>query len=311
MFEIANYMLVAAIFTLVGALILELVILGTVKTKATVQRSSRVKVMVGDTGADTSESALPYPTEQAAGPGGEAVVHRGLAWYATGLVIVTVALLTFYLIARFSETGHGPFANQHEYAVAFTWAILVAHLLFVTRWKLRVLALGVLPIASMLLLYGTMLDTSIRPLVPALQNSLMLTSHVAFAVLAYGAGAIAFAAAILWLLHPYMSRIPLVPSRDVLDEVGYRAAVFTFPLLTIAIILGAVWGNVAWGRYWAWDPKETASFVTWMLYGAYLHARVAHGWHGKRSAWLLIISFGGVIFTYLGNHFLGGLHSYG
>ena len=95
-----------------------------------------------------------------------------------------------------------------------------------------------------------------------------------------------------------------------LDDLGYKATVVTFPMLTLMLILGAIWGNVAWGRYWGWDPKETAALVTWLIYGAYLHARVTRGWRGSRSAWLLILGFCAVIFTYLGNLFFGGLHSY-
>ena len=81
-------------------------------------------------------------------------------------------------------------------------------------------------------------------------------------------------------------------------------------MLTIMIVLGAVWANTAWGRYWGWDPKETAALVTWLIYGAYLHARVTRGWQGTRSAVLLLVGFLAVLFAYFGNHFFGGLHSY-
>lgn len=100
------------------------------------------------------------------------------------------------------------------------------------------------------------------------------------------------------------------PRPEVLDDLGYKATVVTFPMLTLMLILGALWANVAWGRYWGWDPKETAALVTWLIYGAYLHARVTRSWRGSRSAWLLILGFVAVIFTYLGNLFFGGLHSY-
>ena len=84
-----------------------------------------------------------------------------------------------------------------------------------------------------------------------------------------------------------------------------------YPLLTVMIILGAIWADIAWGRYWSWDPKETAALVTWLIYGAYLHARVARGWRGDRSAYLLILGFVAILFTFFGNYFFGGLHSYG
>lgn len=95
-----------------------------------------------------------------------------------------------------------------------------------------------------------------------------------------------------------------------LDEVGYKAVFFTFPLLTIMIVLGAIWANIAWGAYWSWDPKETAALVTWLIYGGYLHARVMRGWNGKRAAWLLVFGFVAIVFTYFGNLWFGGMHAY-
>jgi ABC-type transport system involved in cytochrome c biogenesis permease subunit len=76
-------------------------------------------------------------------------------------------------------------------------------------------------------------------------------------------------------------------------------------------MLGALWGSIAWGRYWGWDPKETAALVTWLIYAGYLHARVLRGWQGVRTAGLLLLGFAAVLFTFYGNHFLGGLHTYG
>jgi cytochrome c-type biogenesis protein CcsB len=97
-----------------------------------------------------------------------------------------------------------------------------------------------------------------------------------------------------------------------LDEVAYKTIAIGFPLLTVGIITGAVWANSAWGTYWGWDPKETWSLITWLIYAAYLHARLTRGWRGKRAAILSIIGFLAVIFTFLGvNLLLSGLHSYG
>ena len=149
----------------------------------------------------------------------------------------------------------------------------------------------------------------IEPLVPALQNNLLLTVHVATAIVAYGSFTIAFAAALLFLIQPETGRWGL-PKPQVLDEIGYRAIVVGFPFLTLTIVLGALWADIAWGSYWSWDPKETASLVTWFIYGAYLHARVMRGWRGRNAAILLLIGFGATLFTYFGNLFFGGLHSY-
>ena len=82
--------------------------------------------------------------------------------------------------------------------------------------------------------------------------------------------------------------------------------------MTIGIITGAFWANVAWGTYWSWDPKETWSLIVWLIYAAYLHARITKGWRGKKAALLSIIGFTATLFCYLGvNLVLSGLHSYG
>jgi cytochrome c-type biogenesis protein CcsB len=138
---------------------------------------------------------------------------------------------------------------------------------------------------------------------------MLLTVHVATAIVAYGSFTIAFAAALLYLIQPEGGRWGL-PKPELLDEIAYRAIVVGFPFLTLTVVLGAVWANVAWGTYWSWDPKETASLVTWLLYGAYLHARVVRGWRGNKAALLLLAGFGATLLTYFGNLFFGGLHSY-
>jgi ABC-type transport system involved in cytochrome c biogenesis permease subunit len=232
-----------------------------------------------------------------------------IGFYATMLSWLAVAALTVMLVLRTLATGHGPFANMYEFSVAFAWGILAAYVWFEHRYHQRILALVALPVALALMWYATTIPSTIEPLVPALQNNLLLTVHVAVAIVAYGSFTVAFAAAVMYLLQPDGGRWGL-PKPGVLDEIGYRAIVVGFPFLTLVIVLGAVWADVAWGRYWSWDPKETASFVTWLIYGAYLHARVVRGWRGQRAAVLLLIGFAATLFTYFGNLFFGGLHSY-
>jgi cytochrome c-type biogenesis protein CcsB len=103
----------------------------------------------------------------------------------------------------------------------------------------------------------------------------------------------------------------MFPEPVILDELGYQMTLFGFLFLSIGIITGAVWANSAWGRYWGWDPKETWSLITWFIYATLLHARLMRGWRGKRIAYLSLVGFAAVIFTYFGVNLLPGLHSYG
>jgi len=232
-----------------------------------------------------------------------------LATYGTLIAWLAFVFVTASLVFRTIAVGHGPFANMYEFSIAFAWGTLGAYLIVERRYHLRTIGLIALPVALLMLLYATTIPATSEPLVPALQNNLLLTVHVAVAIVAYGSFTVAFGAALLYLIQPPEGRRGL-PRLEVLDEVSYRAVVIGFPFLTLVLILGALWAEVAWGRYWGWDPKETASLVTWLIYGAYLHARVVRGWHGRRSAWLLMIGFAATLFTYFGNLFFGGLHSY-
>jgi len=235
--------------------------------------------------------------------------RRSLALYGTYFTRLAAVFLTACLVLRTIATGHGPFTNQYEFSVAFAWGMVAAYIYFERRYHIRTIALLILPIAAALLLYALTVGATANPLVPALQNNLLLTIHVAVAIIAYGAFSISFAAAVLYLTQPEEGR-PGWPKPALMDEIGYRAVIIGFPLLTMTVVLGAVWAEIAWGSYWSWDPKETASLLTWLIYGAYLHARVARGWVGRRAAWLLIAGFASVLLCFFGNLFFGGLHSY-
>ncbi|MBD0334395.1 MAG: c-type cytochrome biogenesis protein CcsB [Cyanobacteria bacterium Co-bin13] len=122
--------------------------------------------------------------------------------------------------------------------------------------------------------------------------------------------------AVLEKAQPAAATAPLSPQRltlaDTLDNISYRIIGLGFPLLTIGIIAGAVWANEAWGSYWSWDPKETWALITWLVFAAYLHARITKGWQGRRPAILAASGFVVVWVCYLGVNLLGkGLHSYG
>jgi len=286
MLDLSHYAFVAAMFALAGAFLLYMV-------SAVAGRTVHGLSLAGGPAAVTASDDRPVSGR-----------------YATILTVNAFVFLTASLTFRSIESGHGPFSNMYEFSLAFSWGALALYLYFETRYHLRTLALVVVPVALGLLLYATTVPDGIDPLVPALQNSLLLTIHVAVAILAYGAFTVAFAAAVFYLIQRDNS-LRWLPRKSVLDEIGYRSVIVGFPLLAVTIILGAVWAEIAWGSYWTWDPKETASLVTWLIYGGYLHARVMRGWRGQRSALLLIGGFGATLFTYYGNLFFGGLHSYG
>ncbi len=125
----------------------------------------------------------------------------------------------------------------------------------------------------------------------------------------------AFSMPLAFLTMAYASLGPAsaageMPPVEALDELTHQLVVFGFLFLSAGIITGAVWANSAWGRYWGWDPKETWSLITWFIYAALLHARMTRGWRGRRIAYLSIVGFAAVLFTYFGVNLLPGLHSY-
>ena len=328
--KVAEYLLVSALIFVVLALLADIVV---VTTRTSAKTRARVKAGVSAGAADRGVE-VEVEDKRASSPVVSATTNtksgdkltasatqaakrskrglpKGLALYGTGFTFIAFTLVTVYLVLRMSMTGYGPFANQHEFAVSFVWGILLAYLVTEYVFQVRALSLMVLPIVAGLIVYALSLPVEVESLIPALQNHLLLNLHIGFAILAYGAAAVSFGAAVFYLAYPWLStKIRHLPARGLLDDIGYKAATVSFPMLTIAIVLGAVWANTAWGRYWGWDPKETAALVTWLIYGAYLHARVTRGWRGNRSAWLLVLGFAAVLFTYFGNHFFGGLHSY-
>ena len=174
------------------------------------------------------------------------------------------------------------------------------------------------PIAFLTMVFAVYNDSSIQPLVPALQ-SYWLHAHVITCFVGYAGFAVSAGVAVMYLLKARQEAakiakgvVGILPSCKVLDELVYRAIIWGFPFLTVGIITGAAWANYAWGTYWSWDPKETWSLIIWLIYAAFLHARITRGWHGRRAAILSLVGFLATIMCYLGvNLVLSGLHSYG
>jgi len=188
--------------------------------------------------------------------------------------------------------------------------ILGGYLFLQRRYPIGSIAFLPLGVALFLVGYAATLPAAIEPLVPALDNPPLLTIHVAMAMIAYGVLAISFAAAVGYLVQGEEDRFTWLPGHKVLDEVAYRSVIIGFPIFATMLILGSYWASVAWGRYWGWDPKETSALVTWLIYALYLHARSRKDWAGRPAALILVVGFSAVLFTYFGNLFFSGLHSY-
>jgi len=232
------------------------------------------------------------------------------------LLCVGLALHTASIVARTVATGHAPFLNLYEYLLSFTWGAMVVYLMLEIITRNRSYGGFVVPLITVFCFLTYRLPSTSGPVMPALRGP-WLVPHIASAILAYASFTIAFALAVLYMLKErskddagsfWNSRLPAL---DVLDQTIYRTIAFGFLMQTTLVIMGSIWAQFAWGRYWAWDPKETWSFITWLIYAAYLHTRVTMGWRGRRSAILAIAGFLAVLFTLFGvSLLLEGLHSY-
>ncbi|MFH1640037.1 MAG: c-type cytochrome biogenesis protein CcsB [Chloroflexota bacterium] len=214
--------------------------------------------------------------------------------------------------------GHAPLSNLYESLVFYSWAIVVIYLIIERKYENRIIGAFTMPLAFLAMAYASLspnINDQISPLVPALKSN-WLIAHVITCFIGYAAFAVAFGTSLLYLFRRKNTNGTLNPLNHLtdskaLDELTHQMVMFGFLFLSIGIVTGAVWANSAWGRYWGWDPKETWSLITWFIYATLLHARMMRGWHGRRIAFLSIIGFMAVIFTYFGVNLLPGLHSYG
>ncbi|MEO7294893.1 MAG: cytochrome c biogenesis protein CcsA [Candidatus Limnocylindria bacterium] len=240
--------------------------------------------------------------------GSPTLLRRGAAI----ALIIAFALLVAALVVRTVLIGHAPWSNLHEFSLAFAAALIGTHLVLARTHPLEGLAPLTALLAAGLVIFALGLDNRIDPLVPALQQPLLLTVHVGAAVLAYAVSGVAFVAAAAEIGQARSDdRIPMLPSAAAARAIGHRAVLIAFPILTIAIALGSVWANLAWRSYWNNDPKELAAAATWLVFGAYLHVAGRRDRWERLSPWLIVLGFAGVLFTYIGaGLFFIGEHSY-
>jgi ABC-type transport system involved in cytochrome c biogenesis permease subunit len=228
-------------------------------------------------------------------------------------LVLAATLLVAALAIRTVLVGHAPWSTLHEFSVAFATAVLAVFLVLSRSFPIAGLAPMVALLAAGLVGFALGLDDAPDPLVPALQQPLLLTIHVGSAALAYAVAGVAFVVAAAELGQRWADgRIAALPDAGTLRAVGHRAVLICFPILTIAIALGSLWANLAWRSYWSNDPKELAAAATWLVFGAYLHVAGRRDRWEALAPWLIVLGFFGVLFTYIGaGIFIVGEHSYG
>lgn len=248
-----------------------------------------------------------------------AVGMKKIKWQGLGLILAAAGFVihTASLVVRAINARRVPLSNQFEFATSFAWGIVFVFLILAWRYKLRAVGAIVMPLSFLLMGYASMLNKDVRPLMPALQSA-WLPIHVGMAVIGYGAFALAAALGLLylWRVRKRVNEEKNIGDTasarlELYDFLSYRSTAFGLLMLTLVILTGMIWAKSAWGRYWSWDPKETWSLITWVIYAVYLHLRLRQGWRGKKAAWFSVIGFLSVLFTFVGvNYILPGLHSY-
>ena len=265
--------------------------------------------------------------------------------------IIANILLFVILGSRWVVAGYFPLSNLYESLLFLTWTLLTTYLFVEYKTKSKLIGATLIPVALLINGFANLtLPPEMQkasPLVPALQSN-WLMMHVSMMMLSYATLIVGSLLSILFLiiskgkdtnytslsstndnLEPSLvNNMAVAYDKSIslgftqkqnqikllynIDNWSYRVIGLGFPFLTIGIIAGGVWANEAWGSYWSWDPKETWALITWLVFAAYLHARITKNWQGKRTAILGSLGFFVIWVCYLGVNFLGkGLHSYG
>ncbi len=287
-----------------------------------------VGVSSGNAGAAAAGSGSGHGAGMAAGtlPAGAGSRWPEGVWVraAFALTCAGLALQLFAIATRGIAEHRVPWGNMYEFIAAVTCAAVIVLVLASVRFRAYFMGLFVLlPVVLALAVDVVVIYTPVGSLVPALQ-SYWIAIHVTGMIIAIGMYIFGAVVTVLYLLVARHERrvaageIPAtggvlaqVPRSTLLDRLSYRTILFAFPAWTFAIIAGAIWADHAWGRYWGWDPKETWSFITWLVYAAYLHARATAGWRGRRAAYIQLFGFACLMFNLVGvNLWITGLHSY-
>ncbi len=326
----AIYSAMAVLTLAMLAYALHLARLVPAREQAADERSERAPELVaagtgGPDRADGPDGGPPHrpgagPTDGVAPDGRdvEPASARKAAGIGFALTVLGTLLVVAGVVLRALEVHRWPLGNMYEFAIVGSMFVLLAYVGWSTRRDLRWLGLFVvLPVLLNLGLAITVWYTDASELMPSLR-SVWLAIHVAVATLSVAVFTIGFSLGILYLVQDrleasgrrgtFMARLPRARS---LERLAYGVHIVAFPLWTFTVIAGAIWARQAWGSYWNWDPKEVWSFVIWVVYAAYLHARATTGWKRQNATWIALAGFVCVILNFaVVNVFFVGQHSY-
>ena len=288
-------------------------------------------------GADGAVSGNGVAAADAGAASGDAGARQGMSAQRFAFLLVSAATLMHLLgvITRATATQRVPWANMYEFATTSTAVVTLAFLVFsIKRVELRALGTFVVgPVLLVLLLAQTVWIVPAAQLTPSLQNSHWIYIHIGVAIISTALSILGAVIAGLQLLQARHERglveqaqagqempehwgrfghvLDRLPSSTVLETLSFRIHSVAFVCWTFTLIFGSIWAREAWGRFWGWDPKEVWTFIIWVIYAAYLHARTTGGFRGSRAAWLAIAGFVAVVFNYtIVNTVINGLHSY-
>ncbi|CAG7583921.1 c-type cytochrome biogenesis protein CcsB [Rhodococcus opacus] len=305
----------SAFTVLVLALVLLIVQYASTRAQA-VQDRELVSAGSGARSAD-APSVPGRLVEQPKKPMSERFGGMGAAVLVVGTVLIFASI-----VLRGFATERFPLGNMYEFVTMACAAALVVGLALLSKPAYRSMWVFLLvPVLILMFLAATVLYADAAPVVPALR-SYWLPIHVTIVSVGSGVFLVSGIASLLFLLRMRYPRgeegtgvfariAERLPDAQTLDRLAYKTTIIGFPLFGAGVILGAIWAEAAWGRFWGWDPKETVSFIAWVIYAAYLHARATSGWRDTKAAWINVAGFVAMLFNlFIINMVVSGLHSY-
>jgi len=223
-----------------------------------------------------------------------------VSFYVSLLAFGSLTLSVFF---RLEAVGNLPVAGPYESSLGGVWFIMGFYAGASLKFKaLRITGIALFPLCLLLLGYGVMSNPLLAPMTAAVR-SIWLYIHVFFAWLAFGSFSICLGLGVLYLLKDRNSEgevLKRIPEPERLEELAFKYLLFGFITDAVMIASGAMWAKNLWGHYWSWDPVETWSLLTWLVYGLIIHLRLTMGWRARRFAWLLILAFPLMVITYFG-----------